>query len=155
MLGKTIIDSGVESRAGTYDGIGLLDCATRFSGYEKNTRQVKRTACPILPFLAQMGEVTGYEIHMGETGRGNDREAFSGDGCASSDGLVFGTYMHGLLLNPSAANALLAFLAARKGVDFSPIPSDEADPYDQLAGLFEANLNIDQLIGILGPDPVS
>jgi len=155
MLGRAIIDSGVESRAGTYHGIGLLDCVTRFGVYEKNTRQVKRTSCTIPPILSPMGEVTGYEIHMGETERGMDREAFSGDGCASSDGLVFGTYMHGLLLNPSAANALLAFLAAKKGINFFPIPADEADPYDQLAGLFEAHLKFDQLIGILDSDPIS
>jgi adenosylcobyric acid synthase len=155
MLGAEIIDSGVESQAGTYCGLGLLHGVTRFASYGKNTRQVKREACRIPPILSSVGEVTGYEIHMGETGRGEDSEAFSGDGAVSSDGLVIGTYMHGLFVNPSAANALLSFLAAKKGLAYSPIPDHEADPYDRLADLFEKHIRIDQIIRILSADPVS
>ncbi len=155
MLGKEIVDSGIESQAGTYPGFGFLDCSTRFGLYEKNTRQVKRKACNAPPILSSIGEVTGYEIHMGETERDRDGEAFSGDGCASPDGLVFGTYMHGLFLNPSAVNALLRFLAGKKGVEFTPLPEHEADPYDRLAELFEKHVRIDQLIQILSSDPVS
>ena len=29
MLGKTLIDAGFESAAGTYEGLGLLDCVTQ------------------------------------------------------------------------------------------------------------------------------
>ncbi len=155
MLGAAIIDSGVESEAGEFPGLGLLDCVTRFGPYEKNTRQVTRIACDIPPILARMGEVTGYEIHMGETDRKTSRQALEGDGAVSADGLVFGTYMHGLFLNPRPVNALLSFLAAKKGVDFSPVPDHESDPYDRLARLFEEHVRIDELIRILASDPVS
>ncbi len=121
MLGKTLVDEGFESAAGTYAGLGLLDCVTRFSSYSKNTTQVKREACPVPPILSAMGTVTGYEIHMGVTGEGTDGEAFCGDGRVSADGLVFGTYMHGLFLNPSAANALLSYLYGKKGLPFTSI----------------------------------
>ena len=66
---------------------------------------------------------------MGVTGGGTDREALVGDGRVSDDGLVFGTYMHGLFLNPSAANALLSYLHGKKGLAFAPV-LDCADPSD-------------------------
>lgn len=149
MLGKSLIDSGFESDAGTYNGLGLLDCITRFASYEKNTFQVRRNACSVPPVLSAMGEVTGYEIHMGVTDSGSNREAFEGDGRVNDDGLVFGTYMHGLFLNPSAANALLSYLYAKKGIPFTPIPADETDPYDALADLFEEYVDMDAVADLV------
>jgi adenosylcobyric acid synthase len=149
MLGKTLIDAGFESDAGTYKGLGLLDCVTRFVSYEKNTLQVKRRACQVPPILSAMGEVTGYEIHMGITEPGMNREALEGDGRVSEDGLVFGTYLHGLFLNPSAANALLSYLYARKGLPFTPISEGESDPYDGLADLFEEHVDMDAIVALL------
>ena len=96
-----------------------------------------------------MGEVTGYEIHMGVTDSGSNREAFEGDGRVNDDGLVFGTYMHGLFLNPSAANALLSYLYAKKGIPFTPIPADETDPYDALADLFEEYVDMDAVADLV------
>jgi len=149
MLGKTLIDAGYESVAGTYDGLGLLDCVTRFSSYEKNTLQVRRTASLIPPILSAMGEVCGYEIHMGITESGRNREALAGDGRVSDDGLVFGTYLHGLFLNPSAVNALLSYLYAKKGLPFTPVPAGESDPYDLLADLFEEHVDMDAIVTLL------
>jgi adenosylcobyric acid synthase len=149
MLGKTLVDSGFESGAGTYDGLGLLDCVTRFASYEKNTFQIMRTASFIPPILSAMGEVTGYEIHMGTTEEGRNREALEGDGRVSDDGLVFGTYLHGLFLNPSAANALLSYLYAKKGLPFTPVPACEPDPYDMLADLFEEHVDMDAIAALL------
>ncbi|MDD1689465.1 MAG: cobyric acid synthase [Methanoregula sp.] len=143
MLGTTLVDAGFESVAGTYPGLGLLDCVTHFASYEKNTTQVKRQAQDIPPILSAMGTVTGYEIHMGITDAGSCREALHGDGRVSDDGLVFGTYMHGLFQNPSAANALLSYLYEKKGLPFDPIPETIADPYETLADLFEEHVDMD------------
>jgi len=151
MLGKTLVDAGFESGAGTYEGLGLLDCVTRFSSYEKNTIQVRRQACMVPPILSAMGEVIGYEIHMGVTESGRNREALEGDGRVSDDGLVFGTYLHGLFLNPSAANALLSYLNARKGLPYIPIVAGESDPYDVLADLFEGHVDMDAIVALLNP----
>jgi adenosylcobyric acid synthase len=149
MLGKTLVDAGYESDAGTYDGLGLLDCVTRFASYEKHTLQVRRTACQVPPILSAMGEVSGYEIHMGVTESGRHREALEGDGRVSDDGLVFGTYLHGLFLNPSAANALLSYLFARRGLPFTPVSADESDPYDVLADLYEEHVDMDAIVTLL------
>jgi adenosylcobyric acid synthase len=145
MLGTTIVDAGFESAAGTYPGLGLLDCVTHFTTYDKNTTQVTRAARNIPPILSEMGTVTGYEIHMGVTEPGTDSEALEGDGRASSDGLVFGTYMHGLFLNISAANALLSYLNRKKGLPFDPITGLSTDPYDVLADLFEEHVDMDAI----------
>jgi adenosylcobyric acid synthase len=149
MLGKTLIDAGFESAAGTYEGLGLLDCVTHFTSYDKNTTQVTRQAAAIPPILSAMGEVTGYEIHMGVTSGGTNREALIGDGRASDDGLVFGTYMHGLFSSPSAANALLTYLYEKKGLPFEPIPSGGADPYETLADLFEKHVDMERIVSLV------
>jgi len=149
MLGQTLVDAGFESAAGTYEGLGLLDCVTRFSSYEKNTVQVTRKALRVPPILSEMGDVTGYEIHMGVTEPGSNGEALDGDGRVSDDGLVFGTYMHGIFLNPSAANALLAFLFRKKGLTFTPISENVPDPYDILADLFEEHVDMDTVVELL------
>ena len=149
MLGRQLMDDGFESSAGTYEGLGLLDGITRFTSYEKTTSQVTRTACAVPPILSAMGEVTGYEIHMGMTEPGSDMEAVHGDGRVSKDGLVFGTYLHGLFQNPSAASALLFFLYKKKKMPFEPIPLCSEDPYEVLADLFEKHVDMDAVLALL------
>lgn len=149
MLGTMLIDAGYESAAGTYPGLGLLDCTTHFTSYDKNTTQVTRAARPVPPILSAMGTVTGYEIHMGTTEPGTCQEALDGDGLVSSDGLVFGTYMHGLFQNPAAVNALLSYLSTKKGLPFTPLPATTADPYDTLADLFEERVDMDAIVALL------
>jgi adenosylcobyric acid synthase len=169
MLGKEIHDQGIEGGHGVYLGLGLLSAITRFVRYDKTTRQIRVRASPVGPILSAMGEVSGYEIHMGETERGSNDEAFSGDGAVSPDGLVFGTYLHGLFQNDGAVNALLSFLYRRKGLEFKENPvsggsslpvgkrraeqsSDGIpagpDPYDQLADLFEAHLDMEKILAL-------
>jgi adenosylcobyric acid synthase len=176
MIGKEIHDQGIEGGHGVYLGLGLLSAITRFARYEKTTRQVRVRANPVGPILSAMGEVTGYEIHMGETERGADGEAFSGDGAVSPDGLVFGTYLHGLFQNEGAVHALLSYLYRRKGLVFKenlasggtslPVKKGRAevssdknpagpDPYDQLADLFEAHLDMEKILSFLTEDPPS
>jgi len=150
MLGKTLIDAGFESATGTYPGLGLLDCSTHFMSYDKTTTQVTRVARQIPPILSCMGTVSGYEIHMGTTEPGTCREALEGDGLASDDGLVIGTYMHGIFQNPAAANALLSYLHTKKGLPFTPIMAVVADPYDSLADLFEEHVDMDAIVAMMG-----
>ncbi|MBS1194427.1 MAG: cobyric acid synthase [Methanomicrobiales archaeon] len=154
MLGKEIIDEGIESgRPGVHPGIGLLDCVTWFRTYGKTTEQVRRTARPVGPILTPMGTVTGYEIHMGTTERGADTEAFDAEGAVSADGLVIGTYLHGLFQNESAIRALVEFLYRRKGLvppgeqeGAAAVPGSTGDPYEALADLFEAHIDLEKIL---------
>jgi len=153
MLGRRIYDAGIESGVpAEHPGFGLLDVVTAFTGYRKTTVQVRRRATGPGPILPAMGEVDGYEIHMGETERGDLPEAFAGEGASTPDGLVFGTYMHGLFQNPGAANALLAYLAERRGVAFEPVTAESsalgaAASYDDLARHFEAHVDMEAILG--------
>lgn len=144
MLGTAIEDEGFESAGpGTYPGIGLLEVVTRFSAYRKETVQVQRTAHPVGPILPAIGTVTGYEIHMGETRAGGTLEAFSGDGAVTRDGLVIGTYMHGLFQNASAVRALLSYLHAARGIHYDGADRTSPDPFDLVADHLEEHTDMD------------
>jgi len=145
MLCERIIDSGVESKAGEYEGIGLIPCTTTFSGYEKTTVQVTRGSSGHGPFLRRISSVSGYEIHMGTTCRGDLREASTGEGVVSEDGLLIGTYMHGLFTNPDVAAAFVSVLCDRKGVSWTQ-PESDTDPFDALADHIEAHVRIDEIL---------
>ncbi|WP_342678443.1 cobyric acid synthase [Methanofollis sp. UBA420] len=148
MLGTHLVDAGYESgEPAEAEGLGLLDVSTTFSAYRKTTRQVRTHAAPVPPILTRFGEVEGYEIHMGESRRGVCREAFDGDGAVSDDGLVFGTYLHGIFTRPPAAAALLSYLAGRKGLE---IEEEDVfrDPYDDLAALLERHLDMEHIVGL-------
>ncbi|HUU75023.1 MAG TPA: cobyric acid synthase [Methanoregulaceae archaeon] len=154
MLGRVVADSGIESHEGTHQGLGLLDVATYFHRYEKKTVQMRRNSRPIGPILSAMGSIKGYEIHMGETSRHGALEAFEGEGAVSPDGLVIGTYMHGIFENASAVNALLEYLYSRKGLVYHSIMEDEPDPYDALAQKFEDHVHVESLLDFFRLAPI-
>ncbi len=156
MLGKEIIDCGIEETVGTVPGLGLLDAVTRFDLYEKRTVQVKKTVTgsgPILdPIRGQT--VTGYEIHMGVTSP-KGQKAFGDDGAVSKSGMVIGTYLHGLFENENFCNAFLEFLRSRKnsgqGLSLPPKTETEnrareraakGDGFAKLAAAVETNLDM-------------
>jgi len=148
MLGTRIEDSGTEGEGGVFQGLGLLDISTTFKGYDKTTVQVNRTATGPGPILEGIGTVQGYEIHMGESTFGNHAvPAFGTEGAASEDGMVFGTYLHGLFSNANACNALLEYLCTKKGIPFERIDEETADAdYDALAAHFEEHVDIEALL---------
>ena len=55
--------------------------------------------------------MNGYEIHKGKTVTRN--LIFEDDGCASDDGMVWGTYLHGLFSNDNVLNALMKYLGLK------------------------------------------
>ncbi len=145
MLCTTIIDSGVESCEGEYEGIGLIEGTTRFTGYEKTTTQVTRSSSGVGPILSKISTVKGYEIHMGDTEHPGVQGAFQDEGAVSGDGLVIGTYMHGLFTNPGAVTALISYLYEQKGVTWSS-HDEEEDPFDTLAEHFEKYVRFDEIL---------
>ncbi len=149
MLGNEIIDTGVEGTGGAVSmkGLGLLDVSTRFCEYKKKTEQVEKKVTGNGAILGQIkGEtVKGYEIHMGETlidpKTGSNEPAFGDDGCVGRNGLIIGTYLHGLFDNENIRNTFLGYLYKRRGMIFRD--EEEGDIIEELAGFVEKNVNMD------------
>lgn len=149
MLGQSIRDSGIEAGEGLYEALGLLDVRTTFDAYRKTTVRVKRKPKAHGPILSRMKEVEGYEIHMGRTENAGALEAFEGEGAVSQDGLVIGTYLHGLFQNPCAVDALLSYLHERKGLAYMPVDERQPDPYDEVADWFRAHVDLDTIVRLV------
>ena len=166
MLGTELVDEiGVETH-GRVKGLGLLPTIAVFDR-EKTTRRVSaRVNAPSALWDADEidVEVDGYEIHAGqlvlsETAGGHARpftvrSATSeyADGCTSGDGLVVGTYMHGLLENDALRRAMLERLARRKGRSFTPstkaLSANEA--IDALADCVRDSVDLDTIAAMVG-----
>ena len=86
---------------------------------------------------------------MGQTDTGSEEKALEGEGCVSADGLVIGTYMHGLFANANISQSLLKYLYSRKGLTFAGIKEEDIG-YDKalndLAEHFEANTDFEKIL---------
>jgi adenosylcobyric acid synthase len=163
ILGREIIDCGIENTVGTVSGLGLLDAVTRFDLYEKKTIQVRKKVTgrgPILDGIRGQ-EVAGYEIHMGVTFP-RDEAAFGDDGAVNNDGLVIGTYLHGIFENDNFRDAFLDYIYSRRKIvqnsassriqNRRPATSHEGDVYDELSKALEANLRMNEIWKMLALD---
>ncbi|MBI3824486.1 MAG: cobyric acid synthase [Candidatus Rokubacteria bacterium] len=166
MLGATIEDpAGIESSTPVASGLGLLPVVTRFA-CAKTTRRVRARVLPEAGLLAGAAgaEVTGYEIHAGDTDTGGARRPFAvlerggrpaagHDGAVSDDGLVLGSYLHGVFANPALRRALLVALAAHRGLAADPRwgTGPAIDPYDRLADIVEAALDVGAIEKLVQP----
>ncbi len=139
MLGKRVSDpDGVEGPPGSSAGLGLLDIETVLTA-EKRT----------VPVCTADG-LCGYEIHMGRSfGPGLARPLLSLDGrpegALSEDGLVFGTYCHGLFANDAFRARFLERLGAERQLAYD---AEIEWVLDRLAGHLEAHLDLDRLLAL-------
>ncbi len=165
MLGQEVRDpEHTESELDGLPGIALLPVATTFLP-DKLTRQVMAKACgnKFLGLDFSADGLTGYEIHMGRTEYLEDAdEAFFldrgdginiRDGAVRKDGLVMGTYIHGIFDNDTFRHALLSALRAKKGIASAQgldTKNRKEDAYDRLAQIVRSNLDMKQLYRIIG-----
>ncbi len=111
ILGRTISDPcGRDGTAGTVHGLGLLDVCTTMS---QETKVVREVVGEGLPFV---GDVRGYEIHVGTTEGPDCSRPFlrlegAPHGAASGEYAVWGCYLHGLLHNDGFRTSFLGSLA--------------------------------------------
>jgi len=165
MLGKHILDPvGVESSVVEADGLGLLDASTTMLPH-KETHQVEarllQGGAVVAPTCGSV-ELSGYEIHMGETLVGDGSRSFafissrSGnpvkvrDGAVSTDGRVFGTYLHGIFDNAPFRAAYLNRIRKEKGLPLPVINGEMDDPLDLLATHLETHLDMERVLAICG-----
>ncbi len=156
MLGERITDPhGVEDRGGEVAGLGLLPVS---SVMEKQKITSRTRALFQLPGSGEAAVVAGYEIHMGRTcaAAGADvltlRDGESAD-IARRDGLVWGTYLHGLFENDALRTAFLGWIlpsaALPAGDDFSYRAFKEEN-YDKLAAVVEQHVNVAHVLEKIG-----
>ena len=144
MLGRRIADpEGIEGPPGAVAGLGHLDVDT--------------TLAPIKHLTEKAGthpesgtELTGYEIHMGET-TGPDCArgwlSFDGlpEGARSRDGLVSGCYMHGIFSSDAFRRAYLEPFAVASTLAFE-VGVDDA--LDALADHVERYMDVELLLSL-------
>lgn len=164
LLGTKILDpQRVESAQESGEALGLLDLETTLLS-EKATHQVRGCLQPAAAAagFAGLGELTGYEIHAGETSYGSacrpllrliersGEAVVVNDGAVSADGKIWGSYLHGIFDNDELRSAVLAPL--RHGAADRSTPAYDLDhELDRLAAHLEANLDLDQILGWLRP----
>jgi adenosylcobyric acid synthase len=141
MLGRSVADpDGIEGPAGVEPGLGLLDVATVMTR-DKTLRQVRGEALG--------ARFSGYEIHLGMTtgpdtarplGQLDDGRA---EGAVSADGLVAGSYVHGLLGEAGQRRAWLARIGVEgRGPDHA---ADVDAALDEIAGELGRCVDLDAL----------
>ena len=170
MLGKVIMDPGHVETGGCSQGFGLLEIETELLA-DKKTVQVRATT--IRGSWDQENLIEGYEIHMGVTTRtetvapcfqifpnnvqvsldlGEKRD----DGARSANGLVWGTYIHGVFDQPGFRREWLNRARERKNlppldVEISHAVSKRlAQALDRWADHLEKHMNIKSTFSAFG-----
>lgn len=149
LLGRTIRDGhGLDGAPGEAAGLGLLDVTTEMAG-EKTVRE----AAGVSP--AYGAPVRGYEIHLGVTEGPDCRRPLTmldgqGDGARSPNGLVEGSYLHGLFHADGFRRAWLASFG--DGVASTLAFEAQVDAaLDSLAADLEKHLDMDGLVNLSEP----
>ncbi len=113
IMGRELIDCGVEHGSVKVKGLCLLNAITKFESYRKRTVQVRKRVNGNAVILDRIEgqKVWGYEIHKGITE--SSRPVFEDEGCVSDDGMCWGTYLHGLFWNRNVVGALGEYLGIK------------------------------------------
>ena len=167
MLGREVQDpEHTESDLDQVMGLGLIDSITIFEA-NKVTHQVIAAAGghKFLGINFSGNNLQGYEIHMGRTKFLSEVEpAFTietrsgeqvkmADGAVSPDGLVMGTYIHGIFDNDEYRRTVLDALRLRKGLAPLGVIQDtqarKDAAYNRLADVVRQSMDIDLVYRIM------
>jgi len=146
ILGRTIADpDGIEGPAGSVAGLGLLEVYTVLTPDKRLVEVQGQSLGDGKPFH-------GYEMHMGRTDGPDTARAVVAfadgrrDGATSANGLVTGTYVHGLFADDAQRAAWLTrFGSASSGLDHGHLIEATLDA---LATHLETHIDIDRLLGL-------
>ncbi|WP_048196731.1 cobyric acid synthase CobQ [Methanocaldococcus vulcanius] len=141
VLGEKLIDrERKESEIGDVDGLSIFNAKT-YLGNEK----VIKNSRGVLSIEGKNFNVFGYEIHEGithsrekplikvERGFGNRGDGFDGAIKRFGDGIVIGTYFHGIFENYMFRNYIINIIRKKKGL--------EEINHDSYKDSIERNLN--------------
>ena len=145
MLGTKIYDpEGIEGEVKEAEGLGFLDIET--------VMQARKTlkAVSAIHFTTSLA-IKGYEIHLGESSGPDCERPFAiidgrPDGASSSDGLVQGSYIHGLFSQDSFRRAFLNNLGVSVKAFSYDIKVEET--LDGLADHIETYLDVDKIFSL-------
>lgn len=144
MLGRSVADPlGLEGPPGTASGLGLLAVDTVLGG-DKRLAQVTGTALG--------AAFTGYEIHLGRTEGPDGARPLTqmadgrAEGAVSADGLVSGSYVHGLFGLAAQRAAWLARLGVSAQGPDHRAAIDAA--LDAIAATLERHVDLDALVAL-------
>jgi cobyric acid synthase CobQ/L-threonine-O-3-phosphate decarboxylase len=152
ILGNEIADPhGIESGGRTIKGLGLLPVAT--------TLAVEKTLECVSARHADSGiALKGYEIHHGLTnGMNMPAAVVRADGAVvgvrSEDGLLWGTYLHGIFDADEFRRWFIDRLRTRRGL--TPVGKllaayDLEPAFDRLADIVRRRLNMDAIYRLMG-----
>ncbi len=156
MLGIQVSDpEGTEGSPGETHALGLLDVYTVLTPV-KELAQVRGSTLHPLPFAKPGTRISGYEIHAGRTTPAQtpaiaitfrrDTPVLEMDGAISPNGLVFGSYVHGIFDEEPFRNQFIQWLLGRRGLSEQPPSSPaERDPFDALTDLVEQHIDMRQM----------
>ena len=154
MMGRYINDPhGLEGKAGYSSGLGFFNITTTLQK-EKILRNV------IGSLTLNDAEVSGYEIHNGVTDYEDSYQAavnlISGtDGAVSDDGLIIGTYLHGIFESSIACSTLLSWVISSKVSLPANYQFIREDSINQLADCVSEYLDTAKISNIFDLDKVS
>lgn len=150
LMGREVCDPDhVEGEIERLPGLGLLPVSTRMQG-EKVTRQVR------FRFLEDSAVCEGYEIHMGTTTPLADVPVSPlnhlADGMEDGyfvDRTCMGTYVHGILDNPSVIDYLLEPFADKLKETAFDYKAFKEEQYDKLAAHVRKHVDLPLIYQIL------
>lgn len=150
LMGQEVCDPDhVEGEIERLPGLGLLPVSTRMQG-EKITRQVR------FHFLEGSETCEGYEIHMGTTTPLADVPASPLNHLADgredgyfADRTCMGTYVHGILDNPSVIDYLLEPFADKLKETTFDYKAFKEEQYDKLAAHVRKHVDLPLIYQIL------
>jgi adenosylcobyric acid synthase len=163
LLGRSLSDPERVEAGGSMAGLGYLPTDTVFT--KEKTRTRVRGQLGTLPGVLEPlsgHAISGYEIHMGESGAAEPLPALthltdekSGDkktdGAAGAN--VYGTYVHGIFDEEGVASALAAALARKKGitleVETGSMEQYRQEQFDLLADTLRAHLNMEAIYEVM------
>jgi len=169
MLGEAISDPDKIEEGGSIKGIGLLNIETVLKT-EKVRTQTKGKINKLEGFFSNLSglEYEGYEIHVGETVSSNiNYNSHKAVDCSEDEikdidkivrtnknGMIYGTYVHGIFDRKEIAEAVIKTLADKKGVaagdetllDYASFKEKE---YDKMADILRKHLDMDKIYGML------